>query len=117
MFFYLKWDSFFKHDVYGKNLDITKEKWLWWYSYVYNKWGRSHYHRLYVLIAIKLLHFFMLQLGSFNGFDAWNPSNLMIIELILKYGGLPYYWVKMVNRDEVDSSIIKNMKSTILITI
>ena len=25
MLFYLKWDSFFKHDVYGKNLDITKE--------------------------------------------------------------------------------------------
>ena len=23
--FYLKWDFFFKHDVYGKNLDITKE--------------------------------------------------------------------------------------------
>ena len=51
------------------------------------------------------------------GFDAGNPSNLMSIEFILKYGGIPYYWVKMVNRDEVDSSIIKKMKTTIVTTI
>ena len=80
---------------------------------MYRKWGRSFYHQLYVLIVIKLLHFFMLQLGSFIGFDAGNPSNLMSIEFILKYGGIPYYWVKMVNGDEVDSPIIKNIKTTI----
>ena len=94
-----------------EKLRYYKGKWWWWYSHVYSKWRRSHY-QLYVLIAIKLL-----KLGLFDGFDAQNPSNLMIIELILKYGGLPYYWVKMVNRDEVDSSIIKNMKRTIIIAI